>query len=118
MFGDCDTIALSYVVLKIGWPQLTLPEPARPLFGWASQRWNGIGEAVEAEFLRAERTLTLSHAHRRTAIASYDGRHEISDRAGRVCRRLGFGGSVSAARCLQPAGGLGRPWLGGRCAEE
>jgi hypothetical protein len=46
----CDTLALCYVLLKIGWPKLVLPSVARPLFGWASQRWNGIGEAVEAEF--------------------------------------------------------------------
>jgi len=46
----CDTVALCYVLLKIGWPSLVLPGVARPLFGWASQRWNGIGDAVEAEF--------------------------------------------------------------------
>jgi hypothetical protein len=46
----CDAMALCYVLLKIGWPSLVLPEVARPLFGWASQRWDGIGEAVEAEF--------------------------------------------------------------------
>ena len=46
----CDTIALCYVILKIGWPTLVLPSVARPLFGWASQRWNGIGDAVEEEF--------------------------------------------------------------------
>jgi hypothetical protein len=46
----CDTVALSYVLLKIGWPQLVLPDDAQPLFAWASERWNGIGEAVEAEF--------------------------------------------------------------------
>lgn len=46
----CDAVALCYVLLRIGWPNLALPGVARPLFGWASQRWNGIGEAVEAEF--------------------------------------------------------------------
>lgn len=49
----CDTVALSYVLLKIGWSPVALPEDARPLFGWASQRWNGIGKAVEAEFFPA-----------------------------------------------------------------
>ena len=46
----CDTVALCYVLLKIGWPKLVLPTVARPLFRWASPRWTGIGEAVEAEF--------------------------------------------------------------------
>ena len=46
----CDAIALCYVLLKIGWPNLVLPEVARPLFGWASERWSGIGEALETEF--------------------------------------------------------------------
>ena len=46
----CDTIALSYVLLKIGWDPLELPESVRPLFGWASQRWGGLGESVEQEF--------------------------------------------------------------------
>lgn len=46
----CDTIALCYVLLKIGWPQLALPDDARPLFGWATERWNTDGRAVEAEF--------------------------------------------------------------------
>jgi hypothetical protein len=46
----CDTIALNYVLLKIGWDPLELPESARPLFGWATQRWGGLGESVEQEF--------------------------------------------------------------------
>jgi hypothetical protein len=46
----CDAIALCYMLLTIGWTNLVLPEVARPLFGWASERWSGIGEAVEAEF--------------------------------------------------------------------
>jgi hypothetical protein len=46
----CDTIALCWVLLKIGWPQLVLPDAPRPLFAWASARWNGIGDAVDAEF--------------------------------------------------------------------
>lgn len=46
----CDAVALSYVLLRIGWPRLALPSVARPLFGWASQRSSGIGEAVEVEF--------------------------------------------------------------------
>jgi hypothetical protein len=50
----CDTVALSYVLLKIGWPKLVLADVARPLFGWASQRWGGIGEAVEAELFPNE----------------------------------------------------------------
>ena len=45
-----STIALSYVLLKIGWDPLELPESVRPLFGWASQRWGGLGESVEQEF--------------------------------------------------------------------
>lgn len=46
----CDTIALCYVLLKIGWPQLALPDDVRPLFGWATERWSTDGRAVEAEF--------------------------------------------------------------------
>jgi hypothetical protein len=46
----CDTIALCWVLLKIGWPQLVLPDAPRPLYAWASERWNGIGDAVLAEF--------------------------------------------------------------------
>lgn len=46
----CDAIALCHVLLKIGWADLVLPEVSRPLFSWASERWSGIGEAVEAEF--------------------------------------------------------------------
>jgi hypothetical protein len=46
----CDAVALCYVLLKIGWPRLVRPSVARPLFGWASERWSGIGEAIEVEF--------------------------------------------------------------------
>jgi hypothetical protein len=46
----CDTVALSYVLLKIGWPSLVLPDVARPLFGFADERWHGLGGKVEAEF--------------------------------------------------------------------
>jgi hypothetical protein len=46
----CDTVALCYVLLKIGWPALSLPDTARPLFKFADERWHGIGQKVEAEF--------------------------------------------------------------------
>jgi hypothetical protein len=46
----CDTVALCYVLLKIGWPELVLPSLARPLFSLASKRWDGIGDVVQAEF--------------------------------------------------------------------
>jgi hypothetical protein len=52
----CDTIALCYVLLGIGWPQLSLPSVVRPIFGWASERWNGIGEVVVAEFFPNKRS--------------------------------------------------------------
>jgi hypothetical protein len=46
----CDTIALSYLLLKLGWPDLILPETAKPLFGAASPRWHGIAEAAATEY--------------------------------------------------------------------
>ena len=46
----CDTIALCYVLLKIGWPALALPTDARPLFPFADERWHGLGERIQAEF--------------------------------------------------------------------
>ena len=46
----CDTVALSYVLLAVGWSGATPPEAARPLFGWADQRWHGLGSAIESEF--------------------------------------------------------------------
>jgi hypothetical protein len=46
----CDTVALSYVLLKIGWKDLELPNAARPLYGFADDRWNDLGSKVEAEF--------------------------------------------------------------------
>jgi hypothetical protein len=48
----CDTVALSYVLLKIGWPALALPDVARPLFAFADERWSGLGNKIEAEFFR------------------------------------------------------------------
>ena len=45
----CDTVALSYVLLKIGWPKLDLPERARPLFDFASDRWHGLGRQIVGE---------------------------------------------------------------------
>jgi hypothetical protein len=49
----CDTIALCWVLLKIGWPELTLPGAPRPLFEWADERWGGIGNTVASEFFSA-----------------------------------------------------------------
>jgi hypothetical protein len=49
------------VLLKIGWPKLVLPTVARPLFRWASPRWNGIGEAVEAEFFPNTQWRDMAH---------------------------------------------------------
>lgn len=46
----CDTVALSYVLLKIGWQDLELPDVVRPLFSFADERWDGLGSQVEAEF--------------------------------------------------------------------
>jgi hypothetical protein len=45
----CDTIAICFVLLKLGWPAVVLPEMTRPLFAAVSPRWHGLGEAVEAE---------------------------------------------------------------------
>jgi hypothetical protein len=61
----CDTIALCWVLLKIGWPELTLPGAPRPLFEWADERWGGIGKAVASEFFR---DMTTHHGpiHART----------------------------------------------------
>lgn len=47
-FGD--TIALCYVLLKIGWPELALPDEAKSLYGFANERWGGIGDAVRDAF--------------------------------------------------------------------
>lgn len=49
----CDTIAVCYVLLKIGWDELELPDTARPLFRFADERWNDLGSKVEAEFFPA-----------------------------------------------------------------
>jgi hypothetical protein len=49
----CDTVALSYVLLKIGWEDLELPDTARPLYGFADESWNDLASKVEAEFFAA-----------------------------------------------------------------
>lgn len=49
----CDTVAVCYVLLKIGWDELELPDTACPLFGFADDRWNDLGSKVEAEFFPA-----------------------------------------------------------------
>jgi hypothetical protein len=46
----CDTVALSYILLAVGSSGLALPEDARPLFGFADERWHGLGGAIESEF--------------------------------------------------------------------
>jgi hypothetical protein len=46
----CDVIALSYVLLKLGWPDLIVPETAKPLFGAASPRWHDIAEAAATAY--------------------------------------------------------------------
>jgi hypothetical protein len=50
----CDTIALCYVLLKIGWPTLILPDEAESLFGFADERWQGIGDSVRDAFFAVE----------------------------------------------------------------
>lgn len=51
-FGD--TVALCYVLYKIGRPQLELPDNARSLFGFADERWDDLGSKIEAEFFPAD----------------------------------------------------------------
>lgn len=46
----CDAVALCYVLYKIGRPELQLPEDARSLFGFADERWKGMGSKLEAHF--------------------------------------------------------------------
>src|SRR5947208_1915288 len=48
----CDTVAISYVFFKIGWPSATLPHEAHPLFGAASARWHGLGVSARREYFR------------------------------------------------------------------
>lgn len=49
-----DTMALCYVLGKIAWPDLTVPDDARPLFAAVSDVWQGLGEmAYEAYFTHA-----------------------------------------------------------------
>jgi hypothetical protein len=50
MIDFCDTVALCYVLMKIGWPELKLPPDARPLFAFADERWHGLGTNLAAEF--------------------------------------------------------------------
>jgi len=49
----CDTIAACYVLLKIGWAPLELPEVARPLYDATGPNWLGLGAATEREFFPA-----------------------------------------------------------------
>ena len=44
----CDTVAACYLLLKIGWPSLELPEAAQPLFGSPSPSWGVEGSDVIA----------------------------------------------------------------------
>lgn len=45
----CDTVAACYLLLKIGWPILELPDEARPLFGPPSPLWGDVGPTVLTE---------------------------------------------------------------------
>jgi hypothetical protein len=46
----CDTVALCYVLGKIAWDNLELPDAAPPLFEFADERWNGLGRLAMREF--------------------------------------------------------------------
>ena len=46
----CDTVAICYVPLKLGWPALELPSEARPLFAEPSTRWRAVGPDVPRDF--------------------------------------------------------------------
>ncbi len=46
----CDTMALCYVLGKIGWPPFKLRRCARELFGATSERWHNIASAAVEEF--------------------------------------------------------------------
>ncbi len=47
----CDTIALCYVLYKIGWSELVLPADAHPLFEFANERWgDGLGGKLLESF--------------------------------------------------------------------
>jgi hypothetical protein len=48
----CDTLAACYVLFKIGYPALVLPDSVRPIFAVTGPTWHGIAEAVEAEFFK------------------------------------------------------------------
>jgi hypothetical protein len=45
-----DTVALGYLLLKIGWTEAELPKEARSLFEYADDRWNGVGTSLLREF--------------------------------------------------------------------
>lgn len=42
----CDTVAICYVLFKLGYPRLILPDVARPLYGSPSKRLAATGEVV------------------------------------------------------------------------
>jgi hypothetical protein len=46
----CDTVAVSYVLFKIGYPALILPRVVRSIYGAAGPAWHGLAESVEAQF--------------------------------------------------------------------
>lgn len=46
----CDTLAGCYVLFKIGYPLLELPDVMRSIYATTGPAWHGIAEHVEAEF--------------------------------------------------------------------
>lgn len=52
----CDTIALCYVLFKIGWSDLQLPGDAVSLFTFADERWDGLGSNLLNELFPGQRT--------------------------------------------------------------
>lgn len=47
-FGD--TVTLCYILYKIGWSDLKLPDTARSLFEFADERWDGAGSMLLTAF--------------------------------------------------------------------
>jgi hypothetical protein len=48
----CDTIAACYVLFKIGYPTLALPDVVSSIFGATGPAWHGLAEAAQAEFFQ------------------------------------------------------------------
>lgn len=46
----CDVVALSYLLLKLGWPDLVVPKTAKPLYEAASPRWHDIAGAAATAY--------------------------------------------------------------------